>query len=142
MASATQEVDTDTIEDATNASSKATSTTKWGEELGDFLSAVDSYEPTIPENLTKYYIERSGLDVKDERITKFISLAADKFLADTIYEAKQISLLRQQGVKNVKRKQTMAETLEIEDLEGSLGQNRVYLRRKKTCDEPKPQDSV
>jgi transcription initiation factor TFIID subunit 10 len=127
---------------ATNASSKAPSNTKWGEELSDFLSAVDSYEPTIPENLTKYYIERSGLDVKDERITKFISLAADKFLADTIYEAKQISLLRQQGVKNLKRRQMMSETLEIEDLEGSLGQNRVYLRRKKNSGgEAKPQDS-
>ena len=70
-------------------------------------------------------------EVKDDRIAKLISLAADKFLADTIYEAKQISLLRQQGVKNQKRRQAMADTLEMEDLEGSLAQNRIYLRRRK-----------
>lgn len=115
---------------SSSSGGKVEGKTKAGEELSDFLTAIDSYESTIPENLTKYYMERSGLDVKDERTIKYISLAADKFLADIIYEAKQISLLRQQGVKNAKKRQIMSEMLEIEDLEGSLGQNRVYLRRK------------
>jgi transcription initiation factor TFIID subunit 10 len=103
----------------------------WSEDLCDFLSAVDSYQPTVPDALSAYYIEKSGVTIKDDRISKLVSLAADRFLSEVVNEAKQISILRQHSVKNVKRRTEMSETLENEDLEGSLAQMRVYLRRKK-----------
>ena len=103
----------------------------WSEDLHDFLSAIDAYNPTLPEAVSNYYLEKSGLAVHDDRISKLVSLASDKFLSEIIYEAKQISLLRQQGLKNNKRRTEMAETLETEDLEGSIAQMRIFLRRKK-----------
>lgn len=103
----------------------------WSDGLCDFLSALDAYKPTLPDSVSKYYLENKGLAVEDDRISKFVSLAADKFMSEIIYEAKQISLLRQQAIRNPKRRQEMTETLEIEDLESSLAQMRVFLRRKK-----------
>ena len=103
----------------------------WSEELNDFLSALELYNSTFPEALSKSIVERKGLSVEDDKISKFISLAADKFLSEVIYEAKQISILRQQSTKSVKRRAEMAETLELEDLEGSVAQMQIQLRRKK-----------
>ena len=103
----------------------------WSEELNDFLSALELYNSTFPDALSKNLLERKGLSVEDDKIAKFISLAADKFMSEVIYEAKQISLLRQQSTRNLKRKAEMAETLELEDLEGSVAQMRIQLRRKK-----------
>ena len=103
----------------------------WSEELNDFLSALELYNSTFPEALSKSIVEQKGLSVEDDKISKFISLAADKFLSEVIYEAKQISILRQQSTKSVKRRAEMAETLELEDLEGSVAQMQIQLRRKK-----------
>ena len=103
----------------------------WSEELNDFLSALELYNSTFPEALSKSIVERKGLSVEDDKISKFISLAADKFMSEVIYEAKQISILRQQSTKSVKRRAEMAETLELEDLEGSVAQMQIQLRRKK-----------
>lgn len=69
--------------------------------------------------------------VKDPRIPKFVSLAADKLLSEIVHEAKQISLLRQQSVRNQKRRAEMADTLELADLEASLAQSKIMLRRKR-----------
>ena len=104
----------------------------WSEDLCDFLSAIEKYNPTIPEALTKYYLEKSGMTIKDTRILKFVSLAADHLLSEIIYESKQISSLRQQTIKSIKRKQELNETLELVDLEASLNQSNIFLHRKKT----------
>ena len=54
--------------------------------------------------------------MKDDRITKFFCLAADKFLADTIYETKQLSLIRLQAAKQTKKRLLMAEVMTVDDL--------------------------
>jgi len=41
-------------------------------------------------------MQKSGVEAGDPRMTKLLSLAADNFLAKTIYEARQMSLLRTQ----------------------------------------------
>lgn len=104
----------------------------WSDDLNDFLSALDSYNPTVPEAVTTYCLEKSGMSVKDPRIAKLISLAADKLLSEVVYEAKQVSILRQQAVKNQKRKAEMDDTLEQVDLETSLSQFKILLKRKKS----------
>ena len=107
----------------------------WSEDLNDFLSAIDSYNPTVPDAVTTYYLEKSGLAVKDERISKLVSLAADKLLSEIIHEAKQESILRQQAVKSQKRRAEMDDTLELIDLERSLDKAKILLRRKKARDD-------
>lgn len=108
----------------------------WSDELCDFLSAIDTYNPTMPEAVSKYYLEKSGVNIKDERILKLVSLASDYLLTDIIHEAKQISLLRQQSSKyNNKRKADMIDTLELVDLETVLSHATVYIGRKKNKNE-------
>ncbi len=103
-------------------------------ELSDFLIQLDNYKPTFPAPLSNYYLERSGLDVKDERILKLVSLSCDKLISEVLFEAKQLSSLKQQQSnhgKNKKRKNNFPEeTIEIDDLQMSLTQLRIFLRRK------------
>lgn len=122
-----------TIAATSNTSNVASEKVKQSkaEELNDFLTSLDGYKPTVPEALTSFYLERGGVEIKDNRIVKLVALATDKFLADVLNEAKQMSKLRQQAVKNPKRRQEMSDSLEVEDIAGSLSELRVFFRRKK-----------
>lgn len=101
-------------------------------EFNQFLSALTGYAPTFPESLTKYYMERAGFAVKDERVVKLVSLAADRVMSEIIYEAKQVANLKVQGARNAKRKaDRAADSLEVEDLEACLSQYRIFVRKKK-----------
>lgn len=51
------------------------------DDVSDFISAVDSYVPSIPEAVIRYYLHKGGLTVMDDRVVKAVSLATDKFLA-------------------------------------------------------------
>lgn len=101
------------------------------EALGSFLLMLDDYKPTIPEAVSQYYLEKSGVTVEDQRIAKFVSLAADQFLSEIIHDATQLGKLQKQGAKN-KRKQDTSEILELADIEGSLAKRNIYLRRRKS----------
>lgn len=102
----------------------------WSSDLCYFLNEIENYEPTVPIECVQYYMEKSGINVKDEKVVKIVALAADKFLSDTIFEAKQIGKLR--GQKRIgKRKSTdISDTLNMEDLGKSLWQQRIHLLRK------------
>jgi hypothetical protein len=71
-------------------------------------------------------LSKSGVKVCDPRITKFVALAADKFLADIVYESKQTSLLRSQAKPKGKRKIGEAnDTFNMEDLSHTLHSRRI-----------------
>ncbi len=65
------------------------------EEFCDFLSSLLGYAPTAPESVVCYQLAKSGVQVDpsrsifDERITRLVALAADKFLAEIVYDARQ-----------------------------------------------------
>ena len=97
-------------------------------EMPDFLLSLDSYASTVPEAVARYYMETSGVNIKDPRLPKLLALAADKFLAETIYQAREIAAMRIQNVKtSSKRKSESLDTLEMEDLESSLAQQRIHV---------------
>ena len=105
-------------------------------EKNDFLVALESYTPTIPEAVTRFYMEKSGVSALDERMVKLISLASDHFLAKTVHEAKQMSLLKQAPkTKGTKRKAAQEpaagpdDLLELEDLERALSEQGVFIRK-------------
>eukprot|EP01031_Cornospumella_fuschlensis_P038125 gene38125-46323_t len=100
-------------------------------ELNDFLQALDAYNPTVPEALTHYYLERSGADIKDDRITKLVSLAADKLLTEMLDTSIETRGLRLLSVKNPKKKEEMSKNLDVEDVAGGLTQMRVHFRGSK-----------
>ena len=123
---------------ATSSSSSSVEAVKQQEDICDFLTALDSYAPTIPEAVTKYYMKKSGINAVDPRISKLMSLAADKFLSETIHEARQMSILRKQSSVNKQTKRKAVEnndSLSIDDLERCLGLQRINLKRcKKTTE--------
>lgn len=107
----------------------ASNNSKWSEPLSDFLLALDAYEPTVPTQVTRYYVKKAGLDPDaDPRVVKLISLAADKFLADTVFEAKQSLELRNVSKKRTKEAADL--TLELQDVESSYEKQGIFQRRR------------
>ena len=103
----------------------------WNSDISKFIKALDSYAPTLPTEVSGYYLSKSGVNVQDERMLKLVSLAADKFMADIVFDAKQFSVLRQSSQrKDVKRKAVeSADTLEFQDLVRSLKMRRISISR-------------
>ena len=109
--------------------------------LNNFLSNLDEYSPTIPEAVTEFYMNRGGVEVGDPRMVKLVALAADHFLAKTIFESRQVCLLRQENTasssaKSKKRKiaevsNKTEDTLQEEDLDRALMAAGVRVRRSK-----------
>lgn len=101
--------------------------------LNDFILALDAYEPTIPVEVTAYYMKSVGVSSEgDPRIVKLLSLAADKFLAETIHEAKQAHDLRAlSGRKRHAAEGAEEVHLAMEDIERSYFAQGIHQRREK-----------
>merc|ERR1712070_604440 len=82
-------------------------------EASAFLRELSSYNPTIPEEIINHYLRLGGVHATDPNIKRLMALAADKFISEILYDAKQYQKL-QEGEK------TLGETLRMEDLEKSL----------------------
>ncbi|PAA57852.1 hypothetical protein BOX15_Mlig027959g1, partial [Macrostomum lignano] len=65
--------------------------------LSDFFLQLDEYQPTIPDRVTQYYLERSGLEVADQRLLRLVSLAGQKFISDIVSDAMHHCRARQGG---------------------------------------------
>ena len=59
------------------------------EEIAAFLESLDECTPTIPDGLTNHYLKQSGIKEPDVRITRLISLAAQKFVTQIAQDARQ-----------------------------------------------------
>ena len=122
-----------TTKATTSSTSAASSSSKRqlnisNNEMPDFLLSLDSYASTVPEAVARYYMETSGVTIKDPRLPKLLALAADRFLAETIHQAREIAGMRIQNLKaSSKRKIESLDNLEMEDLESSLAQQRIHI---------------
>lgn len=115
--------------------------------LNNFLTNLDEYSPTVPEAVTEFYMNKGGVEAGDPRMVKFISLAADHFLAKTVYESRQVCLLRQENTATTSKKtqkRKMAEvanktedTFQEEDLDRALIAAGVRVHRSKFKSAPK-----
>jgi len=118
---------------STNTNISGKSTHHRFKEKNDFLIALESYTPTMPEAVTRYYMQKSGINPMDERMVKLVSLASDHFLAKTVHEAKQMSLLKQapktRGTKRKAVPEPVAEdVMELDDLERALFEQGIRKR--------------
>eukprot|EP00898_Chlorokybus_atmophyticus_P005405 jgi/Chlat1/5866/Chrsp4S06377 len=77
------------------------------EGLEEFLSSLEDYVPTIPDDLTNHYLAKSGLQANDVRLTRLVSIAAQKFVADIANDALQYCKIRQQAVGKEKKAQAL-----------------------------------
>ena len=64
------------------------------EEIAAFLESLDECTPTIPDGLTNHYLKQSGIKEPDVRITRLISLAAQKFVTQIAQDARQCGSFR------------------------------------------------
>jgi transcription initiation factor TFIID subunit 10 len=67
------------------------------------LDQIGDFTPTIPPAVIEYYLTRSGVATKDERIIKLVALAAQKFVADVAVDALQHCKQRQAGAQTTKK---------------------------------------
>ncbi|CAM6124600.1 unnamed protein product [Calypogeia fissa] len=63
--------------------------------LMDFLSSLQNYTPTIPDELAEHYLSRSGFSCPDMRVVRLVSLAAQKFVGEIASDAMQYCKIRQ-----------------------------------------------
>jgi|MDTB01.1.fsa_nt_gb transcription initiation factor TFIID subunit 10 len=114
-------------------------------KVSSFLSNLEEYNPTVPEAVTLYYMNKAGTEVGDSRMVKLMSLAADHFLAKTVYESRQICMLRQENSssgRSRKRKMqeiagTTEDTFQEQDLDAALQAAGIRVRRSKVFPHPK-----
>eukprot|EP01018_Ginkgo_biloba_P002627 Gb_22946 [translate_table: standard] len=100
--------------------------------LLEFLSSLMDYTPTIPDELAEHYLGRSGFQCPDIRITRLVSIAAQKFIAEIASDAFQLCKARQSAVTKEKRdKQAKDKRLVLtsEDLSMALREYGVNMKR-------------
>jgi len=65
-----------------------------------FMQNLQHYEPTIPDEVTRHFINKGGVDTSDTRILRLFSVVAQKFVADIVVDAlkdKQQKMMNAQG---------------------------------------------
>eukprot|EP00899_Mesostigma_viride_P028292 jgi/Mesvir1/8648/Mv02592-RA.1 len=103
----------------------------------EFLASLEQYVPTIPDEITNYYLARSGFQSPDTRLTRLVSVAAQKFVADVANDALQYCKIRQQQQsQNPKDKKAPAGAakdkrlvLTMEDLSDALKEYGVNVHK-------------
>ncbi|CAM6034124.1 unnamed protein product [Sphagnum compactum] len=71
--------------------------------LLDFLSSLLDYTPTIPDELAEHYLSRSGFQCPDIRVTRLVSIAAQKFIGEIASDALQYCKIRQAAATKDKK---------------------------------------
>jgi transcription initiation factor TFIID subunit 10 len=90
----------------------------------------------VPDSVVQYHLSKSGVNVKDPRISRLVALAADKFLAEIIYESKQTAILKKRKQGKDKRKlEEISECLQLSDLSQALQAKRISISRRIRDDE-------
>ncbi|XP_057815889.1 transcription initiation factor TFIID subunit 10 [Cryptomeria japonica] len=99
--------------------------------LIEFLSSLMDYTPTIPDELAEHYLTRSGFQCPDLRITRLVSVATQKFIAEIASDAFQLCKARQAGVSKEKRDKQQKDkrlVLTTEDLSMALREYGVNMK--------------
>ncbi|XP_024378889.1 transcription initiation factor TFIID subunit 10 isoform X1 [Physcomitrium patens] len=102
-------------------------------QLVDFLSSLLDYTPTIPDELAEHYLSRSGFQCPDIRVTRLVSIAAQKFVGEIASDALQYCKIRQTAAAKDKKGHVQAKekrlVLNTEDLSQALREYGVNLQR-------------
>jgi len=81
----------------------------------------------VPEEVTDYYLKRAGFVSSDPRMTKLVSLAAQKFISEIANEAFIQSSLRQQNPATRRKDKKMV--LTMEDLSSTVSAYGIQINK-------------
>ncbi|CAI6004135.1 unnamed protein product, partial [Closterium sp. NIES-64] len=102
------------------------------ENLTDLLRSLENYDPLIPDDLTAYYLQKSGVRNPNIHVTRLVSAAAHKFIGEVASDALQFCKIRQAGSgKEMKAKGPKEKKLVLttEDLAAALKEYGVNVRK-------------
>ncbi|WWC72923.1 uncharacterized protein I206_106887 [Kwoniella pini CBS 10737] len=108
--------------------------------LVEFLSMLEGYKPLIPEEVTEYYLQRSGFECSDPRLKRLLSLSAQKFISDLSRDAYHFAKLRVNGTNAGGRGRPVAGVdrnrvvLTMDDLSLALGEHGVNVKKPDYCE--------
>ncbi|KAL8587362.1 Transcription initiation factor TFIID subunit 10 [Nucella lapillus] len=100
-----------------------------GAPLSDFVLQLEDYSSTIPDSVSGYYLRRSGFETADPRITRLISIAAQKFISDIANDALQHSKMKASGQSSKKQGKDKKFTLTMEDLTPAMAEYGINVKK-------------
>lgn len=104
------------------------------EEVETFLIDLDECTPTIPDALTNHYLKISGVRKPDVRVTRLVSMAAQKFISQVSVDARVCAQQRLEMQAKDKRERGIDPrdrrvVLTIDDLNAALNDYGLDLRK-------------
>jgi transcription initiation factor TFIID subunit 10 len=94
-------------------------------EVEDLLAAMETFVPTIPEEVTQHYLRQTGFQTSDERIVRLVTLAAQKFATDIVEDSLQRCKWRREQLRGKDRTDDRRLVLTSEDLAEALKEHGV-----------------
>eukprot|EP00823_Brevimastigomonas_motovehiculus_P002028 TRINITY_DN131_c0_g1_i1.p1 TRINITY_DN131_c0_g1~~TRINITY_DN131_c0_g1_i1.p1 ORF type:complete len:133 (+),score=44.76 TRINITY_DN131_c0_g1_i1:117-515(+) len=106
-----------------SSSSSLSSSASATPSLPQLLEAMKDYEPTIPDEIIGYFLQKSGCSCADPKLKRLIALATQKFIFEVAYDASQQRML--QAGKKEKNKLVLT----MSDLSHSLSQHGIHVTK-------------
>uniref|UniRef100_A0A7R9VN70 Transcription initiation factor TFIID subunit 10 n=1 Tax=Chlamydomonas euryale TaxID=1486919 RepID=A0A7R9VN70_9CHLO len=72
---------------------------------GELLERLDEQSQLVPDELAQYMLRKNGQDPADPRITRLVSLAAQRFIAEVVHDSLQICKARLGAMTKTKLRQ-------------------------------------
>ena len=100
------------------------------ESLHKLLVGMQEYNTAIPDEVTDHFLKHSGFECPDPRVTRLVSLAAHKFVADLTNDALQHCKNRQaHRAQGKSGKGDMRFVLTMDDLASSAREYGIHIKR-------------
>lgn len=109
-------------------------------DVEDLLAAMETFVPTIPEEVTRHYLRQTGFQSSDERIVRLVSLAAQKFATDVVQDSMQRAKWRRDAARGKDKVEDRRPMLTTEDLTDALKEQGVSIYKPMYYTDRLPED--
>ena len=100
------------------------------QQQNELKSKLDNYTPLLPDSVIDYFLEKNGINTKNENVKKLISLMAHKFLTDVALNAFQFHKIHLKArLKDKRFAKEKKITLQVVDLEKALEEMGINISR-------------